>query len=75
MSKQSYRLAALVGVVILPATSHPALAAAAAISHAAVVERANRAATIEPQASRFVQAVQLQAFSEGAIYHVMTAPG
>jgi type IV secretion system protein VirB9 len=74
MRKQSYRLAVLVGVVIVPAASHPALAKPAAIVHAAVVERANRAATIEPQASRFVQAVQLQAFSEGAIYHVMTAP-
>ncbi|WP_243841294.1 P-type conjugative transfer protein TrbG [Novosphingobium sp. PhB55] len=50
------------------------IAAAPPLSRAAVVERANRAATVEPQVSRFVQAVQLQAFAEGAIYHVMTAP-
>nr|WP_086493271.1 P-type conjugative transfer protein TrbG [Novosphingobium panipatense] len=60
--------------LLLPALCQPALAAPAANSRAAVVDRANRAATIEPQASRFVQAVQLQAFAEGAIYHVMTAP-
>jgi len=67
------RLAFGVGL-LLPALCQPALAAPAANSRAAIVDRANRAATIEPQASRFVQAVQLQAFAEGAIYHVMTAP-
>ncbi|TCU54661.1 type IV secretion system protein VirB9 [Novosphingobium sp. PhB57] len=68
------RLALAAGGLSLPICSHPVIAAAPPLSRAAVVERANRAATIEPQVSRFVQAVQLQAFSEGAIYHVMTAP-
>ncbi len=68
------RLAIGAGILLLPSLCQPALAAPAAILRASVVDRANRAATIEPQASRFVQAVQLQAFAEGAIYHVMTAP-
>ena len=36
---------------------------------------ANRAATLEPQAQGFVNAVQIFPFSDGTIYQVYTAPG
>jgi type IV secretion system protein VirB9 len=39
------------------------------------VAAANRAATAEPQAQAFVNAVQVFPFSDGAIYQVYTAPG
>ena len=39
------------------------------------VAAANRAATQEPQAQAFVNAVQLFPFNDGAIYQVYTAPG
>lgn len=39
------------------------------------VAAANRAATQEPQAQAFVNAVQLFPFTDGAIYQVYTAPG
>ncbi|MET0308362.1 MAG: P-type conjugative transfer protein TrbG [Sphingomonas sp.] len=39
------------------------------------VAAANRAATQVPQAGGFVNAVQVYAYSEGAIYQVFTAPG
>lgn len=39
------------------------------------VAAANRAATQEPQAQSFVNAVQVFPFSDGAIYQVYTAPG
>jgi P-type conjugative transfer protein TrbG len=39
------------------------------------VAAANRAATLEPQAQDFVNAVQIFPFSDGAIYQVYTAPG
>lgn len=39
------------------------------------VAAANRAATLEPQAQSFVNAVQVFPFSDGAIYQVYTAPG
>ena len=39
------------------------------------VAAANRAATQEPQAQAFVNAVQIYPFSDGAIYQVYTAPG
>lgn len=39
------------------------------------VAAANRAATQEPQARGFVNAVQVYPFSDGAIYQVYTAPG
>jgi len=39
------------------------------------VAAANRAATLEPQAQGFVNAVQIFPFSDGAIYQVYTAPG
>ncbi|WP_084445873.1 P-type conjugative transfer protein TrbG [Sphingomonas sp. TDK1] len=42
---------------------------------AARVAAANRAATQQPQAQGFVNAVQIYAFSEGMIYQVYTAPG
>src|SRR3546814_10215983 len=39
------------------------------------VAAANRAATLEPQAQGFVNAVQVFPFADGAIYQVYTAPG
>lgn len=39
------------------------------------VARANRAATQVPQSGAFLNAVQVYAYSEGAIYQVFTAPG
>ena len=42
---------------------------------AARVAAANRAATQQPQAQGFVNAVQVYPFSEGMIYQVYTAPG
>jgi type IV secretion system protein VirB9 len=42
---------------------------------AARVAAANRAATQQPQAQGFVNAVQVYRFSEGMIYQVYTAPG
>lgn len=65
-------LVAGVFAACLPSTT--ALAAIRPASGSAVVERANRAATVEPAANRFLNAVQLQVFADGAIYHVVTAP-
>ena len=39
------------------------------------VRAANRAATLEPVSASYVNAVQVYPFSDGAIYHVLTAPG
>ena len=44
-------------------------------AHQATVATANRLATIEPAAQGFLNAVQIYPFAEGAIYHVITAPG
>lgn len=44
-------------------------------AHQATVAAANRLATIEPAAQGFLNAVQVYPFAEGAIYHVITAPG
>jgi len=39
------------------------------------VRAANSAATLEPVAAGYINAVQVYPFSDGAIYHVLTAPG
>ena len=39
------------------------------------VRAANRAATLEPATSGYLNAVQVYPYSDGAIYHVLTAPG
>ena len=39
------------------------------------VRAANRAATLEPATSGYINAVQVYPFSDGAVYHVLTAPG
>jgi len=39
------------------------------------VRAANRAATLEPAAGGYLNAVQVYPWSEGTIYHVLTAPG
>lgn len=44
-------------------------------AHQTTVAAANRLATMEPSAQGFLNAVQVYPFAEGAIYHVITAPG
>ncbi len=39
------------------------------------VRAANRSATLEPATSGYLNAVQVYPYSDGAIYHVFTAPG
>jgi type IV secretion system protein VirB9 len=39
------------------------------------VRTANHAATLEPQAAGYIDAVKVYPFSDGAIFHVFTAPG
>jgi type IV secretion system protein VirB9 len=39
------------------------------------VRTANRAATLEPATSGYINAVQVYPFSDGAVFHVFTAPG
>jgi hypothetical protein len=39
------------------------------------VRAANHAATLEPQAAGYIDAIQVYPFSDGAIFHVFTAPG
>lgn len=39
------------------------------------VRAANRAATLEPAADGYVNAMQVYPWNEGALYHVLTAPG
>lgn len=69
---------AVVPVVTAPPPKHPARQGGIRKPFSANVARvaaANRAATQEPQAQAFVNAVQLFPFSDGAIYQVYTAPG
>src|SRR3546814_10085481 len=39
------------------------------------VRAANRAATLEPATGGYLNAVQVYPYSDGTIYHVLTAPG
>jgi P-type conjugative transfer protein TrbG len=39
------------------------------------VRAANRAATLEPASNAYLNAVQVYPFSDGAVFHVLTAPG
>jgi len=39
------------------------------------VSAANRTATLEPATSGYINAVQVYPFSDGAVFHVITAPG
>lgn len=39
------------------------------------VRAANRAATLEPATAGYINAVQVYPFSDGSVYHVLTAPG
>ncbi|NIJ35158.1 P-type conjugative transfer protein TrbG [Sphingomonas oligoaromativorans] len=39
------------------------------------VRAANRAATLEPIAAGYIDAIQVYPFSDGAVFHVLTAPG
>jgi type IV secretion system protein VirB9 len=74
MISNARSLMAIGGALFAACSGGGAVAAKQPAANAAVIERANRAATIEPAASRFVNAVQVQAFADGAIYHVLTAP-
>lgn len=74
MISNARALMAIGGALFAGCSGGGAVAAKQPAANAAVIERANRAATIEPAASRFVNAVQVQAFADGAIYHVLTAP-
>lgn len=68
-----------VGPVVMQAAAKPPVRRATArrpvSPNVARVAAANRAATQEPQAQAFVNAVQVFPFSDGAIYQVYTAPG
>lgn len=70
---------AAVGPVVMQAAAKPPVRRATArrpvSPNVARVAAANRAATQEPQAQAFVNAVQVFPFSDGAIYQVYTAPG
>ncbi len=68
------RPASIAAVLFLSALGGAARAAPPREGRVSVIERANHAATIEPAAGRFLNAVQVQAFSEGALYHIATAP-
>lgn len=56
-------------------TAQPGRASPPIPTDPTTVANANRRATIEPGALGFVNAVQVYPFAEGAIYHVITAPG
>ena len=64
----------IAAALLIPALHDTAQAAPSPNRSASVIERANHAATVEPAAGRFLNAVQVQAFAEGALYHVATAP-
>lgn len=68
------RSAVIVAGLLISAMHDSAQAAPSPNGSASVIERANHAATVEPAAGRFLNAVQVQAFAEGALYHVATAP-
>jgi type IV secretion system protein VirB9 len=59
-------------VRMLPVVQHHRIAPSAAELR---VRAANQAATLEPQSAGYVDAVQVYPFSDGAIFHVFTAPG
>lgn len=65
---------------LLPLTmmlaSEPSLLAAKPIATSATeIASAMRSATIEPSRQSYINAMQVYAYSEGAIYHAYTAPG
>lgn len=59
------------GAALAHPTKHPP-GQAAPVS---IVGRANRASRLEPVADRFVSAVQVYPWSEGALFQLFTAPG
>lgn len=65
-------VAAPIPVIALPAAPRRRLPPSPAELR---VRAANRAATLEPATSGYINAVQVYPFSEGAVYHVLTAPG
>lgn len=60
---------------LIIAASAIALAIPAAAQPTARVEAANRAATREPSAAGYLDAVQVYPFTEGALYRLYAAPG
>jgi len=66
---------ALTAAALLPPFPIVAARSAEATTHKTTpVAATNRAATIEPTAPGFINAVQVYPFADGAIYHVITAP-
>jgi len=75
MTKTLATAALLAPCLVLAAGSASAAAPIGNSSREAMpVSAANRAATIEPIAQGFLNAVQVYPFADGAIYHVITAP-
>ncbi len=55
-----------------PAGMNPAMARTLPIQK---IVSANRAATVEPETERFINARQVYVWADGAVYHAFTAPG
>jgi type IV secretion system protein VirB9 len=75
----SRRTLALFALAALAAPVSPVAAAGprarAGADRIAAVRTATRAATVEPASSDFLNAATVYAFSDGAVFHVYTAPG
>lgn len=57
------------------AWAHPVQHSPGQAAPVSIVGRANRASRLEPAADRFVSAVQVYPWSEGALFQLFTAPG
>ncbi|QEH81558.1 P-type conjugative transfer protein TrbG [Sphingomonas sp. C8-2] len=65
----------LLPLTIIVASQPSMLPAKPAMTSATDIASAMRAATIEPSRQNYINAMQVYAYSEGAIYHAYTAPG
>lgn len=75
MIRRSYILSVLAASVLLPPSSaRSSPSSGKAEEQVAIVSAANRSAMIGPEARNFVSGVQVYPYSEGALYHVITAP-
>ena len=75
MIRRSYILSVLAASVLLPPSSAwSSPSSGKAEEQVAIVSAANRSAMIGPEARNFVSGVQVYPYSEGALYHVITAP-
>lgn len=73
MTRALATTALLMPCLVLAAGSTSAAATGNSSREVTPVAAANRAATIEPDAQGFINAVQVYPFADGAIYHVITA--